>query len=92
MKIEDRLANYMALLQSEGTRTSAKAIKESGAQGTGTATVDAVDVQVSASAAQLAEEEARRIRLDTIRQQLAEGSYTISGKDVADKMLKVLKG
>lgn len=90
MKIEDRLSNYMALLQTEVTRTGAKASKESGAPVTGAA--DAVDVQVSASATQLAEEESRRMRLDTIRQQLAEGSYTISGKDVADKMLKVLKG
>ena len=51
-----------------------------------------VAVDLSPTAIQLADDEARRERLNIIRQQLAEGSYNISGKDVADKMLKILKG
>ena len=39
-----------------------------------------------------AEEAARRERVAAIRAQLASGSYNISGKDVADKILKVMGG
>jgi anti-sigma28 factor (negative regulator of flagellin synthesis) len=50
-----------------------------------------VAVNISSTAVQLSDDEARRERLNSIRQQLAAGSYNISGKDVADKMLKILK-
>jgi anti-sigma28 factor (negative regulator of flagellin synthesis) len=90
MKIDDRISNYMALLNSEATKPAAP---------TGDVTVTQtvadtapVAVDLSPAAIQLADDEARRERLDIIRQQLAEGSYNISGKDVADKMLKALKG
>lgn len=42
-------------------------------------------------AAQSAEDQARLDKIATIRAQLASGSYNISGKDVAEKILKVLK-
>jgi negative regulator of flagellin synthesis FlgM len=90
MKIEDRLSNYMALLKSVPSQAAIQNSKINGPARA--ATGNAFNVQVSASATQLAEDETRRNRLETIRQQLAEGSYNISGKDVADKMLKVLKG
>ncbi|HIJ97389.1 MAG TPA: flagellar biosynthesis anti-sigma factor FlgM [Desulfuromonadales bacterium] len=90
MKIEDRLSNYMALLKEAYPPTSTQTVKNSRPQTSGAGS--SVTVQVSVTAAQLAEDETRRKRLETIRQQLADGSYNISGKDVADKMLKVLKG
>ena len=91
MRIEDRLSNYMALLKDAYPPVSANTLKNT-RQPAVSATNSAVNVKVSVSAAQLAEDETRRKRLDSIRQQLADGSYNISGKDVADKMLKVLKG
>lgn len=50
------------------------------------------NVESSSRAQQISEDEARLIRLNAIRQQLSEGTYNISGKDVADKILKVIKG
>jgi negative regulator of flagellin synthesis FlgM len=38
------------------------------------------------------EEQVRREKVDAIREQLASGSYNISGKDVAVKILNALKG
>ncbi|MBI5484567.1 MAG: flagellar biosynthesis anti-sigma factor FlgM, partial [Deltaproteobacteria bacterium] len=46
---------------------------------------------ISTTALQMSDDEARIERLNAIRRQLAEGTYNISGKDVADKILKVLK-
>ena len=87
MKIDDRISNYMALLNGEAAKPAVQ-------PGSRANTVEApsVAVDLSLSAVQLAEDEARRERLNVIRQQLAEGSYNISGKDVADKILNVLKG
>ncbi|MDD2366778.1 MAG: flagellar biosynthesis anti-sigma factor FlgM [Desulfuromonadaceae bacterium] len=90
MKIDDRVSSYMALLNSETTKPARQPLNAPADQAeTGGATV-AVDL--SESAIQLADDEARRLRLDSIRQQLTEGSYNISGKDVANKILSVLKG
>ena len=90
MKIDDRMSNYMALLNSEAAKPAAHTGGTVGSQGG--AETPPVAVELSPTAVQLAEDEARRARLDLIRQQLAEGTYNISGKDVADKMLNVLKG
>lgn len=90
MKIDDRISNYMALLNDEAAKPPAPSAAATGSQGI--AEKHPVAVDLSPTAVQLAEDEARRARLDVIRQQLAEGSYNISGKDVADKMLNVLKG
>ena len=90
MKIHDRVAVYMALLNGETLNPAEQSEAASGSR-VGIKTLsDAVTLSVAA--VQLAEDEARRERLDAIRQQLADGSYNISGKDVADKMLNVLKG
>lgn len=86
MKIEERVSNYLELLQKDAIA----AVKGSPATGAEESVPVAVDI--SSAAAQLADDEARRERLNAIRQQLSEGSYNISGKDVADKMLNVLKG
>jgi anti-sigma28 factor (negative regulator of flagellin synthesis) len=90
MKIDDRVSNYLALLNSEAALPAAHPVGTFGSREAAEAPHVAVDL--SPTAVQLAEDEARRERLNVIRQQLAEGSYNISGKDVADKMLNVLKG
>jgi negative regulator of flagellin synthesis FlgM len=90
MKVDTRAANYMDVLKNEPVRPAVPAAHPIGAQAV--AEVPSVAIDFSSSAVQLAEDEARRERLNIIRQQLAEGSYNISGKDVAEKMLKVLKG
>ena len=90
MKIDDRVANYMALLNGEAVKP-AEHSGEAAASRT-TAQSPPAEVDISSAAVQLADDEARRERLNAIRQQLAEGSYNISGKDVANKILNVLKG
>ena len=89
MKIDDRVSSYMALLNSE---TAKPAVKPGGVSESNAIAPPAVEVDLSSAAVLRAEDEARRVRLDIIRQQLADGSYNISGKDVADKMLNILKG
>ena len=88
MKIDDRVLNYMALLNSETVKSPSSHTPGSRA----VAGPAPVSVDISPTAAQLSDDAVRRERLNTIRQQLAEGSYNISGKDVANKMLNVLKG
>ncbi|MFZ4855753.1 MAG: flagellar biosynthesis anti-sigma factor FlgM [Desulfuromonadaceae bacterium] len=90
MKIDTRISSYMELLKNEPVTAATPAAQSAGT--TVAAEAPSVTVDFSSSAVQLAEDEARRERLNIIRQQLAEGSYNISGKDVAEKMLKVLKG
>ena len=80
----------MELLKNEPVRSTAPVL--SGTVAEATAETPSVAVDFSSSAVQLAEDEARRERLNIIRQQLSEGSYNISGKDVANKILNILKG
>lgn len=90
MKIDERVSSYMALLNSEAPKAAAQT-----GDASGSAAVEKkspVEVDISSTALQLADDEARRERLNLIRQQLSEGTYSISGKDVADKILNVLKG
>jgi flagellar biosynthesis anti-sigma factor FlgM len=59
-------------------------------------TDDAFSVDISAAAEQKAaaaaeEDQARRDKVAAIRAQLAAGSYNISGRDVAEKLLESLK-
>lgn len=90
MKIDDRVSNYMSFMQA----TVAKDKKPSGEVAGTTEIIGSspTEVDLSATAVQLADDEARRERLNRVRQQLAEGSYNISGKDVASKILSVIKG
>jgi len=91
MKIDDRISNYMALLKSEPVKPAAQtAVAQSDLRAL--AGLPPVEVVLSSTAVQLADDEVRRERLNIIRQQLEEGSYNISGKDVADKILNILKG
>jgi len=89
MKIEDRLSNNMSILNNESGKPAARAKGDAGQPSLRGG--DAVNVELSATALQMAEDEARLEKLNIIRQQLAEGSYNISGKDVAEKMLKILQ-
>jgi anti-sigma28 factor (negative regulator of flagellin synthesis) len=90
MKIDDRVSSYLALLQKEINGEVATPAELGTAVSTGS--TSPAEVDISPAAATLADDSARRERLSTIRQQLAEGSYNISGKDVADKILTILKG
>lgn len=89
MKIDDRLSTYMSLLNDDFK----SATRPPDVDGSAPASIEAasVAVAISPTASQLAEDEARRERLNTIRQQLTAGSYNISGKNVADKILGLLK-
>jgi negative regulator of flagellin synthesis FlgM len=57
---------------------------------------EAFSVQLSTAVdkatSNLDNDEVRRDKVEAIRKQLASGTYNISGKDVADKILNVLKG
>jgi anti-sigma28 factor (negative regulator of flagellin synthesis) len=90
MKIDPRVSSYMELLKNEPLRSASPLPSGTGIEAAAEAPTVAVDF--SASALQLSEDEARRDRLNIIRQQLSEGSYNISGKDVANKILNILKG
>lgn len=89
MKIEERVLNHMSLLKNDKVNHSdlvnEKPIQKAIPQD------QAATVEISTTAMQMSEDEARIERLNAIRRQLAEGTYNISGKDVADKILKVLK-
>ena len=89
MKIDDRLSNYMSLLNIDPVKPSVR-MKENANQPVLNES-DAVNVEISATASQMTEDEARLQKLNTIRQQLVEGSYNISGKNVAEKILKILQ-
>ena len=90
MKIDDRVSNYMTLLRDQPDKPASR--PEPAPDPSATTKTPPSEVDLSTAAVQMAEEEARRERLNIIRQQLAEGSYNISGKDVADKILNILKG
>ncbi|MBV5338250.1 MAG: flagellar biosynthesis anti-sigma factor FlgM [Deltaproteobacteria bacterium] len=92
MKIDDRVSTYMALLHSAAVKPQPQPVGKSAPAPKAIAEAPPAAVELSSTAVQLADDEARRERLNVIRQQLAEGSYNISGKDVADKILNVLKG
>ena len=89
MQIDDKISNYISISNNDTTRPAGpkkedlnqKAVTED----------QAIKVDISSSAAEKADDAARLERLNAIRKQLAEGTYNISGKDVAEKILKVLK-
>lgn len=89
MQIEDRISHYMSISNNDSTRPAGSKKEELNQKAV---TEDqAIKVDISSTAAEKADDEARLERLNAIRKQLAEGTYNISGKDVAEKMLKVLK-
>jgi anti-sigma28 factor (negative regulator of flagellin synthesis) len=93
MKIDDRVENLMTLLNSAALKPVHKAADTAADTATSQAIAETppTEVALSAAAVQLSDDEARQERLNLIRRQLADGSYNISGKDVAGKILNLLK-
>lgn len=90
MKIDDRVSNYMSLLAGDTVRSATRVKSSTGLPAQAASSID--NVSISSFAAKMGEDDARQERLLEIRRQLSEGTYNISGKDVADKIIKVLKG
>jgi anti-sigma28 factor (negative regulator of flagellin synthesis) len=90
MKIDDRVSNYMAILTGDLLKSAPKAKDNASVPSSPGVVSD--KVTLSTAATQMGnDDEARRTRLIAIQRQLSEGTYNISGKDVADKIIKVLK-
>lgn len=94
MKINDTTQSLAAL--KELLNTSPGRDGASAPQSAARTPEDAFSVNLSPNAMQAHEsagdEEISRDRVAAIREQLAKGTYTISGKDVANKILGALKG
>ena len=90
MKIDDRVSNYMAMLTGDLLKSAPKSKENAPVPLSPGVVTD--KVTLSTAATQMGDDdEARRARLIAIQRQLSEGTYNISGKDVADKIIKVLK-
>ena len=90
MKIDDRVSNYMAMLTGDLLKSAPKSKENAPVPSSPGVVTD--KVTLSTAATQMGDDdEARRARLIAIQRQLSEGTYNISGKDVADKIIKVLK-
>ena len=91
MKIENRLQNLLPPQAAVQKKAAAK--PSEGVQNT--AKQPAFSLELSAALEQMKatpnEDDIRRDRVEAIRSQLASGTYNISGKDVANKILKALK-
>lgn len=89
MQVEDNISTYMPISNNDSARPAG--VKKDDPNWKTTPGDQAIKVDISSTAAEKADDEARLERLNVIRKQLAEGTYNISGKDVAEKILKVLK-
>ena len=94
MKIENGSPNIIVPLETALLKKSSAAAKEG--QAAQNSSQKAFNVQLSAAVenmnASLENDTVRQDKVETIRKQLAAGTYNISGKDVADKILNILKG
>jgi negative regulator of flagellin synthesis FlgM len=96
MKIESGQQNYSAALDPSQKKASTARPKD-GASQPAKADSNPFSVELSTAVEKMntsvqEDDETRRQKVDAIRQQLASGTYNISGKDVADKILNALKG
>ena len=89
MKIDDRITNYMSLLLADSVNSSPSSRNAANRPKASTPATDSVSI--SPQAAQLSGDQAHLDRVLAIKRQLSEGTYNISGKDVANKIIKVLK-
>ncbi len=89
MKVENSVSDHLPPLSDASVKPGFQP-EEDSARKVDTES-DASNVQLSTTATLNNEDLVRLERLSSIRKQLAEGTYSISGKDVADKILKVLK-
>ena len=94
MKIDDIVQNRATSLDIIQRKTAAKADKNAKTQAN---KPDAFSVKLSSaleqmkSTSSLENDDARRDKVAAIRKQLASGTYNISGKDVASKILNAIK-
>ena len=90
MKIENVNKNYTADLDPTRKKTADRQAE------TAKADTKAFSVQLSTAVARMntsapEDDEISRQKVEAIRQRLASGTYNISGKDVANKILNTLK-
>lgn len=95
MKIESVQKNYTEALAAIRKITAPR--PREGASQPAKADSNAFSVQLSTAVERMntpapEDDESRRQKVEAIRQQLASGTYNISGKDVANKILNTLKG
>ena len=93
MKIDTVTQNNIALLDTAHKKITAAAAKT--AQSQTKQPSDAFSVHISAAVDKMKssqEDDVRRDKVAAIRDKLASGTYNISGKDVANKILNALKG
>jgi flagellar biosynthesis anti-sigma factor FlgM len=92
MKIDNRLQNLITPVAMQ-KKTGVK--PQEGVQKTSKQPTAAFSLELSAAVEQMkatpSEDEIRLDRVEAIRNQLAAGTYNISGTDVANKILKALK-
>lgn len=94
MKIKSGIIGTIPQVETLQKKPAAKGVAETAKPAR--QTDEAFSVKLSSKAEQLSKapspEEISRARVAAIRDQLASGTYNISGKDVANKILGVLKG
>ncbi|MDP2806921.1 MAG: flagellar biosynthesis anti-sigma factor FlgM [bacterium] len=95
MKIESGQQNYTAEL--DAAQKKAVARPKDGSSQPAKADSSAFSVQLSTAVERMnapdpEDDEIRRQKVEAIKQQLASGTYNLSGKDVANKILNTLKG
>jgi len=93
MKIDNVTQSNIALLDTAHKKLTAAAVKT--AQSQTKQPSEAFSVQISAAVDKMKssqEDDVRRDKVAAIRDRLASGTYNISGKDVANKILNALKG
>lgn len=95
MKIVPGTQNYIAA--ADATRKKSAGRQPEEAQQPAGKPGDAFSVQLSATVERMKtppveNDNVRLDKVEAIRKQLAAGTYNLSGKDVADKILNVLKG
>lgn len=95
MKIENGNKSNIAVLDATRKKTAPR--PPEGASQAAKPDGNAFSVQFSTAVERMKtsapeDDEIRREKVEAIRQQLASGTYNISGKDVANKILSTLKG
>jgi negative regulator of flagellin synthesis FlgM len=93
MKIENGTMSSITQMEAQLKKTAAQPVTEPAQQVK--SSDEAFSVAISLKAEQLSkpqnQDEISHDRVTAIREQLASGTYNISGKDVANKILGVLK-
>ncbi len=101
MKIDQKIQYQVTMLNSTQKKATMRSAKETSSSGKPEEAAFSVTISKTAgdlmkatellSRAPSGEDEIRRDKVDAIKEQLASGAYSISGKDVAAKILNSLK-